>query len=319
MRRALITGIAGFAGSHLAEHLIEYGWEVAGWERLEVSLNNLKGVAAKLRVEECDILQEGKVARLVKKWKPNAVFHLAGVAFIPSAEDAPHIALEVHGKGSLNVLEACRKHAPEARVILISSAEVYGKVPSENMPLTEKCPLKPVNIYALSKLHAEELAFFYFRASSLATIVLRPFNHIGPRQNPRFVTANFARQIAEIESGKRKPVLRAGNLNAARDFTDVRDMVQAYRMASEACRPGEAYNICSGRAYTIREILDKLLTMTDLAIEVQQEKERLRKVEIPLIVGDCARFRETTGWRPQYSIDATLKNILEYWRKRVRS
>ena len=201
MKRALITGIAGFAGSHLAEHLIESGWEVAGLERLDLHYENLDEIADRVRVEECDILQEQKVARAVRRWKPDAVFHLAGLAFIPSAENAPQMAFEVHGRGTLNLLEACRKYGRESRVIIISSAEVYGSVPRDKMPITERTPLHPVNIYGTTKLCAEELAAFYRRAHSLAAIVLRPFNHIGPRQNPRVVTADFARQIARIEAG----------------------------------------------------------------------------------------------------------------------
>ncbi len=319
MKRALITGIAGFAGSYLAEHLIESGWEVAGLERLDLHYKNLEGIADRVRVEECDILQEQKVARVVRRWKPDTIFHLAGLAFIPSAENSPQMAFEVHGRGTLNLLEACRKYGRESRVIIISSAEVYGSVPRDKMPISERTPLHPVNIYGATKLCAEELAAFYRRAYSLAAIVLRPFNHIGPRQNPRFVTADFARQIARIEAGKKKPVLQVGNLEAARDFTDIRDMVRAYRLAAEKCDPGVIYNICSGRAYTIQKILDKLLGMTERRIEVKPEEKRLRKAEVPLTRGDSSRFRKKTGWKPQNTIDSSLKNILDYWRKSVQN
>lgn len=319
MKRALITGIAGFAGSHLAEHLVAAGWEVTGIERLDLSYENLDEIADKIRVEECDILQEQKVARLVSGWKPDAVFHLAGLAFVPSAESSPQIAFEVHGRGTLNVLEACRKYAPSTRVIVISSAEVYGSVPPAKMPITEKTPLRPVNIYGISKLCAEEMAFFYHRSYSLAAIVLRPFNHIGPRQNPRFVTADFARQIAGMEAGKMKPVLQVGNLEAARDFTDISDMVMAYRLAAEKCAPGIAYNICSGHAYSIREILNRLLKMTECRIEIEQDSKRLRKTGVPLTRGDCSRFVRKTGWKPREDINSTLKNILNYWRKQAQT
>jgi len=318
MKRALISGIAGFAGSHLARHLIERGWNVAGIERHGASLNNLTSLLNKIRLEECDILSAKDVGAVLKKHRPEVVFHLAGTSFVPAAQNAPQMAFEINVKGSLNLLEETRENAPRARVILISSGEVYGKALPREGPLTEKRPPRPLNVYALTKLCAEKIASYYHRTVGLDCVIIRPFNHIGPGQRPSFVTAAFALQIAEIEAGAKPPVLRVGNLKARRDFTDVRDMVRAYRLAAEKCRGGKAYNVCSGKVYSIKTILEKLLSLTSERIEVRRDRKRMRKVEIPLYRGDFSRFRRATGWKPEYGLDSTLKSILDYWRGQVK-
>jgi len=317
MERAFITGIAGFAGSHLAEHLRDKGWEVLGAEKSGVSLAHLEKVMGFIRVEECDIHRSEQVAAALANAKPDVVFHLAAVTFVPSAENASQKTLEVNVSGTLNVLEGCRGHAPAAQVILISSSEVYGKAPQEEMPLREDRVPAPANFYALTKLCAEELGRFYQRSHSLPVVILRPFNHIGPGQSPNFVTSSFARQIAEIEAGKREPVLSVGNLDAARDFTDVRDIVRAYSLAAERCRAGETYNVCSGRPHLVKELLDKLLDLTTARIEVRQDPHRLRKSDVPLFYGDYSKFRHAADWAPEREITSTLKDILDYWRGRV--
>jgi len=318
MTKALITGIAGFAGSHLAEHLLEKSWGVTGIERGEAPLAALEKIAGRIAVEECDIVDSARVDRVFYKLAPDVVFHLAATSFIPSAENAPQLAFDSNVKGSLNILEACHRHIPRSRIILISSASVYGTSPPERMPLKEEHPLNPMDFYALTKLCAEELSRYYHRVNALPVVILRPFNHIGPRQSPSFVTSSFAFQIAEIEAGKRPPILSVGNLDAARDFTDVRDMVRAYGLAAEKCGPGQAYNICAGRAYTIREILNRMLKLTTVRIGLTEDPQRLRKSDIPLLYGDCSRFTRATGWRQEHDIDSTLGDIIDYWRQWVR-
>ncbi len=317
-KRALITGVAGFAGSHLARELVRDGWDVSGIERHGAVLSNLTDLIDRIRVEECDILSAKDVGYVLRKHKPDAVFHLAGTSFVPAAQNAPQMAFEINVKGSLNILEETRENAPEAVLLIISSAEVYGRSDPDRMPLIEDNKLRPVNIYALTKVCAEEISFYYHRVKGLNCVVLRPFNHIGPGQRPSFVTSAFALQIARIEAGKQKPVLWVGNLEAARDFTDVRDMVRAYRMAAEFCEPAVPYNICSGKAYKIKEILDKLLALSKVEIEIREDPERLRASEVPIFQGDHTRFTEATGWEPEFSIDDTLKTILYYWRGQVR-
>ncbi|MDP8236566.1 MAG: GDP-mannose 4,6-dehydratase [Candidatus Erginobacter occultus] len=318
MRKALITGIAGFAGGHLAESLIEAGWEVAGIERHGAVLDHPVFLLDRVKVEECDILAARELGRVIGEFQPDAIFHLAGTTHIPMAQSDPQMAFETNIKGSLNILDATAASAPSARLILVSSAEVYGKSRPEEMPLTEDRPLRPASIYGLTKLCAEETAFYYARTRGLDAVVLRPFNHIGPGQRPRFVSASFALQIARIEKGLQPPVLEVGNLDPARDFTDARDMVRGYRLAVGKCDSGSVYNICSGRAYPIREILDRLLKLSDLEIEVRPSAERTRATDVPIFRGDHSRFTAATGWRPEYGIDDTLKAILDYWRGRVK-
>lgn len=314
MKRALITGIAGFAGSHLAEHLLENGWEVTGVYHHHAPLKNLDHLRGDVTLESCDILKRDELGPAIERFKPEVVFHLAAVSFVPSADNAPHTAFDANVTGSLNVFDESSKRVPAARVIFISSAEVYGKVSPGEVPLGEKSPLRPANIYALTKRCGEEIASYYGRSFPLEAIILRPFNHIGPRQNPHFVTSSFAKQIAEIEAGKKPPVIEVGNLEAARDFTDVRDIASGYRLAAESCEPGIPYNICSGRAYVIRDILEKLLGMSTAEVEVRQDPSRLRKSDVPVMQGDHSLFSRATGWQPRYDIDTTLRDLLDYWR-----
>lgn len=318
MRRALITGIAGFAGGHLAWSLLEAGWEVAGIERHGAVLDHPVFLLERVKVEECDILAARELGRAVRKFRPEAIFHLAGTSHIPMAQSAPQLAFETNIKGSLNILDAAAEYSPRARMVLISSAEVYGQVRPEEMPLTEDHPLRPASIYGLTKLCAEEAAFYYSRVRGLDTVILRPFNHIGPGQRSRFVSASFALQIARIEKGLQPPVLEVGNLDPARDFTDVRDMVRGYRLAAEQCPSASVYNLSSGRAYTIREILERLLRLSDREIGIRSAEGRMRETEVPIFQGDHTRFTAATGWRPEYGIDDTLKTVLDYWRDRVK-
>jgi len=318
MKRALITGIAGFAGSHLAMELLDQGWEVLGIERHGAVLSNLTDLIDRVQVMECDILSSKDVGYVIRRHKPDTIFHLAGTSFVPDAQNAPQMAFEINVKGSLNMLAETRENAPEAKLILISSAEVYGRAAPGRMPLTEKNKLIPVNIYALTKLCAEEIAAYYHRVGGVNCVVLRPFNHIGPGQRASFVTSSFALQIARIEAGKQEAVLRVGNLEASRDFTDVRDMVRAYRLAAEYCDPARPYNICSGKAYKIKEILDKMLALSEAEIEIREDPARLRASEVPVFQGNPARFTEATGWKPLFSIAETLETILDYWRGKVR-
>ncbi len=318
MRKALITGIAGFAGGHLAWDLVEAGWEVVGVERHGAVFDHPVFLLDRARVEECDILAARELGRVIRKFQPEAIFHLAGTTHIPMAQSDPQLAFETNIKGSLNIFDTAAENSPGVRLILISSAEVYGKALPEEMPLTEEHPLRPVSIYGLTKLCAEETASYYSRVRGLDAFILRPFNHIGPGQRPRFVSASFALQIARIEKGLQPPVLEVGNLEPARDFTDVRDMVRAYRLAVDSCEAGVAYNVCAGRAYTIREILERLLRLSACEIEVRTSEGRMRKTDVPIFRGDSSRFAAATGWRAEYDIDQTLEAILHYWRERVK-
>lgn len=314
--RAFITGVAGFAGSHLAAHLLSRGWEVHGLDRPGAPRANLAGLGG-AHLEEADIGDAASTARAVATASPDAIFHLAAVTFVPSAERSPHAALDVNAGGTLSLLDACRLHAGAALFVLASSSEVYGRVPQEAMPITERRSPAPANVYALTKLCAEEAVRFYGRAYGLRAVVLRPFNHIGPRQGPAFVASSFARQVAEIEAGVKEPVVLVGNLDAERDFTDVRDMVRAYALAAERCAPGETYNVSTGRPLRVGRMLEILVSLSPARIEVRQDPARLRRSDTPIFYGDSAKFSAATGWKPEHPLEETLRAILDWWRGKI--
>ena len=315
MSKALITGIAGFAGSHLAELLLAEGMEVCGLDRNGMSLSNIRGFKKHLQLRELDILDSRAVEKAVEDLRPDLIFHLAAVAYVPHAQYYPSFVFDVNAKGTLHLLQACKTQAPGARLVLVSSSQVYGQLPPERLPLTERTKPRPNNVYALSKLCSEEIALLYRREYDLDVVILRPFNHIGPRQRPVFVVADLARQIARIEAGKQEAVLKVGNLSSARDFTDVRDMVRGYYLAAERGVSGEIYNLSSGRARMIRSIMKKLLALTDREIEVQPEKKRFRGKDISILYGKSDKFRKATGWSPRHRLQESLESVLNYWRK----
>lgn len=244
------------------------------------------------------------------------VYHLAATTSVSEGEADPVGTMEVNLAGTLHLLEAIRKEAPGARLVHVSSSEVYGRVPAENNPIREDRPGSPVHLYGLSKLLSERLVLFYLESHGISATILRPFNHIGPGQSDRFVCASLARQIASIELGRADPILRVGNLDPVRDFTDVRDTVEAYRLAAELCASGSIHNIASGQAISIADLLGLLLTLTRARIEVREDPDRVRKTEIPVLVGDAASFRAATGWRRKYELPETLRDTLAYWRRR---
>jgi GDP-4-dehydro-6-deoxy-D-mannose reductase len=318
MPKALITGIAGFAGSHLADLLLEKGWKVGGIDRGRMPAANVRRIAHRLDLYEVDILDHAALEKTISGFLPDAVFHLAGVAYVPHAQHNPTFVFDINATGTLNLLQACQKTAPAAKVVLISSSQVYGQVPSSRMPLRESSPARPANAYGLSKFCAEEAGLLYQREYGLPVVIVRPFNHIGPRQSPVFVVADWARQIARIEAGKQDPILQVGDLGSGRDFLDVRDMVEGYHLALEKGRTGSIYNICSGRALRVKALLAGLLKKTTRRIEVREEASRLRTDDINLLYGDCAKFRKQTGWKPRIRLEKSLQDILDYWREQER-
>ena len=315
MSRALITGVAGFAGSHLAELLLSEGLDVCGLDRNGMSLTNLRGFKRHLQLRELDILDSRAVEKTVADLHPDLIFHLAAVAYVPHAQYYPSFVFDVNAKGTLHLLQACKNQAPGARLVVISSSQVYGQVPPSRLPLSERTRPRPNNVYALSKLCSEEMTLLYQREYDLKAVILRPFNHIGPRQRPVFVVADLARQIARIEAGRQEAVLKVGDLSAARDFTDVRDMARGYYQAARRGVPGQIYNLSSGRAWKIRTIVKELLPLSDRKIEVQPEKKRFRGQDISILYGQSDKFRRATGWSPRYRLRESLKDVLNYWRK----
>jgi GDP-4-dehydro-6-deoxy-D-mannose reductase len=317
--RALITGITGFAGSHLAEYLLSLGdVEVHGIRRWRSPLENIEGILDRVTLHDTELRDTHAVRQLVSRIRPTRIYHLAAQSFVPTSWHSPGDTLMNNISAELNLFEAAVKEKIEdVRVQCAGSSEEYGLVYPEETPIKETNPLRPLSPYAVSKVAQDYLAYQYHQSYGLHTIRTRGFNHTGPRRGDVFVTSNFAKQVAEIEAGKREPVMMVGNLEARRDFTDVRDTVRAYHISLEKCTPGEVYNICSGRAWSIREMLDLLLDMASIKVEVRQDPARMRPSDVELLIGDNTRLREATGWEPTIPFEQTMRDLLDYWRARV--
>lgn len=266
-----------------------------------------------------DLTDRSQVAAMVAEVRPHFVFHLAAQSNVQVAFKDPESTLMTNVIGQLHLLDALREHSPDARIVVVGSSEEYGLVRPEDIPIDEDTPFRPNNPYAVSKIAQDALATQYHLSYGQQTIRVRPFNHIGPGQTEHFVTAAFARQVALIEAGLQEPVIWVGNLEAERDFTDVRDTARAYVLAAAKGEPGEVYNIGSGCGYKMRWILDTLISMSDVTVEVKQDPNRMRPSDIPRLVCDPTKFRALTGWQPQIPIENTLGDILEYWRRKVES
>ena len=338
--RVLITGVTGMAGSHLADYLLTMeGVEVYGSFRWRSRMENVQHLqsegrleiitseigadrlppsdAAKLHLIEADITDAFSMNRAVAMVKPDRIFHLAAQSYVPASWKAPADTLHKNIIGEVNLLEAVRSVGLDPLIMVAGSSEEYGYVLPDEIPVKESNPLRPLSPYGVSKVGQEMLAYQYFRSYGLKTIVTRGFNHEGPRRGEVFVTSSFAKQIAEIEKGLKEPVIYTGDLTSQRDWSDVRDFVRAYWLALEKGTPGEVYNIGSGKAWEVREMLDMLLGMTGVKVEIKNDPTRFRPSDVKVLVCDSTKFRQTTGWQPQYTFEQTLRDLLDYWRERV--
>jgi len=315
MKKALITGITGFAGSFLAEHLVQAGYDVSGTYLSDDSVVNIESVKDKLKLHKVDLQNKEETAKLTLEEKPELVFHLAALASAAASFEDPSGFISNNIAAQVNLLESVRVAKITPKILIVSSAEVYGDVDPQKLPINEDAPLRPVNPYAVSKVAQDFLGLQYFLSYKIPIIRVRPFNHIGPRQSPQFVVSSFAKKIADIEKGKMEPVLKVGNLEAKRDFTDVKDVVDAYTQIIEKGEPGEVYNIGFGRSYKIEDILNRLLSLSEKKITVEKDSSLMRPVDVPDLVCDNSKIKKTTGWEPKTPIDETLKDTLEYWRK----
>ena len=307
VRRVLITGATGFVGAYLVAHLAETypDWQVTGTTR--------HAAQADFRFIQCDLHDASAVTSLVEQMKPEMVVHLAGQSNVPASFADPEATLANNILGTLHLLDACRMHTPHARLLIVSSNEVYGPTPPEAQPLHEDRPLRPINPYAVSKAAQEMLAVQYAHSYALDVVMARPFNHIGPGQTNRFVVSAFAQQIVEVERGERR-VISVGNLDAARDFTDVRDVVRAYGMLLERGERGGVYNIGRGTAVPIGDLLDMLCRLARVAISITRDPARLRPSDAPVMMADTTRLRHATGWQPEISLTQSLDETLAWWR-----
>jgi GDP-4-dehydro-6-deoxy-D-mannose reductase len=310
--RFLITGVSGFAGSHLADYLASQpDAEVWGCDR---SGERRPSHPSALRLLAADVRDPAAARALVEQTQPDRIYHLAGQAFVGSSWADPWDTLETNLRAQVNLLEAMRAVCPAARMLVVGSNEEYGRLTPNDLPVRESTPLRPDSPYGVSKVGQDMLGLQYHLSYSLYVVRVRPFNHIGPRQNARFVAPAFASQIVAIEAGRQPPVMRVGNLAARRDFTDVRDMVRAYALALEHGEPGEVYNIGSERSRGIRELLDTLLSFSTRRITLEVDTDRLRPSDVPEAVCDASKFRARTGWAPTIPFEQTLKDLLDYER-----
>lgn len=314
--KSLVTGAPGFAGSHLAELHIAEGFDVVGIALPGEDVSRLAAVKDKVDVRFADVSDAAAIAKAVSGEHFDCVFHLAALASVPATFADPLAAVRVNTLGTANLIEALRA-VPPGKLVCISSADVYGAVRPDETPLKESRTLAPGNPYAASKAAAEAIAWQYWRTFSMPVVVLRPFNHTGPRQGPGFAPSDFARAIARIEKGLDEPRLSVGNLESERDYSDVRDIVKAYLAAARKGEPGEIYNVSSGRAVRIREVLDILLSATKARIEVVQDPSKMRPSDTPIVVGDSSKFRRRTGWSNTIDLKTTLADLLEWWRGQV--
>ena len=319
-RRALVTGINGFCGSHLAELLLSEGWEVHGTVRsFRSDLRNLRDLehAGNMpTLHYCDIMDGGAVADVVKKVQPNAVFHLAAQSYVPASWTNPHHTLTTNVLGTLNVLEAVRRHAPAAVCQVAGTSEEYGRVEPDECPITEDSPLRPLSPYGVSKCAADLLGRQYAASYGLNVVVTRAYNHSGQRRGVLFAESDWARQIAlaELAGGG---TIRHGNLEAVRDYSHVRDIARGYIAAVTRGKPGEVYQLCSGDGWKMGDVLERLISLSKAQIKTEIDKSRMRPSDVPLLIGSPLKAERELGWSTEIPVKDMLLDLLDYWRQEV--
>lgn len=312
MPKAFVTGINGFAGTHLNNLLVQKGYEIFG------TVKPIHDGGSDPNFLQVDIQDFEGMKNAIEKASPDVIFHLAALTSPAMSFKNPSDTITNNIGGQLNVLEAVKQLGLiNTKVLVVSSAEVYGDADESDLPLNESAPLKPLSPYAVSKVAQDFLGYQYFRSQNVKTIIVRPFNNIGPNQGPIFVIPSFARQIAEIEKGGKEPILKVGNLDAKRDFTDVRDVVRAYELLIAQGEAGQVYNIGSGKSYKIKDVLDIFLSLSKANIIVETDPALLRPGDIPELRCDYGKLHHATGWKPEIDIETSLKDTLDYWRNIV--
>lgn len=311
--KVLIIGAAGFVGPYLAERLkTDFGCSVIATKMAQERLELPEGT-----VYDLDVLDRDAVYALLEKERPEYIVHLAAQSSVALAWKEPQLTVEVNIIGSLHVLDAVRQVGYSPRILLVGSGEEYGHAAAKQVPIAEETSLAPGNIYAATKACQNMIGRIYADAYKMDVMMVRAFNHIGPGQTERFVVSDFCKQVAEIEAGKKEAVIFVGNLSAKRDFTDVRDIVRAYSMLLRNGERGETYNVGSGTAVAIQELLENILALSDCEIRVEQDPAKLRPVDVPVIEADVTKLRQTTGWTQEIPLRDTLLAVLTDWRRRV--
>jgi len=318
--KILITGITGMAGSHLADYLLKEmpDAKIYGTKRWRSTLANVEHLKDQVSLIDCDLTDSSACMELIDSTRPDYIFHLAAQSFVPDSWKSPHATITDNIVMQLNLFEAIRLRNLDPVVQIALSSEEYGKVYPDEVPITESNPFRPLSPYGVSKVAQDMLAYQYHQSHGLKVIRTRTFNHEGPRRGEVFVTSNFAKQIAEIELGMKPAVVQVGNLSARRDWSDVRDVVRAYWLAVQKCKPGEDYVIASGTARTIQNLLDYLLSLSKTKIRIEVDPERLRPSDVEILCGDATKFRQATGWVPAIPFEQTMEDLLNYWRDRLK-
>lgn len=317
--RVLITGITGFAGSHLADYMLTNhpDVEVFGLVRWRSRMENVLHIQDKIKLFEADLKDIVSLRKCLAEIKPDRIHHLAAQSFVPTSWACPAETFAINAIGQINLFEAALSLNLSPRIQIAGSSEEYGYVSPDEIPMKETNPLRPLSPYAVSKVAQDLLGYQYFRSYGLRAVRTRGFNHTGPRRGEVFICSNFAKQIVEIEKKKCSPVLYVGNLDAKRDFTDVRDIVRAYWLTLEKCEDGDVYNIGTGKSYSMREILGMLLSLSSADVKVNVDPKRLRPSDVPILLSDSSKFRKLTGWKPKIPLRQSLQDLLDYWRERV--
>lgn len=313
MKKALIIGAGGFVGSYLIDCLHDEF-------QMDVYATKLKGTELShpsAQVYDLDILSKDDIVELLYNIRPDYIFHLAAQSSVSVAWKNPMMTIDVNIKGSVNVMDAVRELYYKPRILVIGSGEEYGHIKDGETPISEETILRPGNIYAATKACQNMIGSIYAKAYDMEMMLVRAFNHVGPGQAPLFVVSDFCKQTAEIEKGLKEPVIYVGNLSARRDFTDVRDVVRAYALLVLKGTAGETYNVGSGNAIAIRDILDMIVGMSSAHITVEIDKNKIRPVDVPVIEADISKINRETGWKPVISIEQTIRETLDYWRTQI--
>ncbi len=313
--KVFITGIAGFAGRHLTGYLLDRGDEVTGLE--PEGCEDVDAMTKKhgIKIHIGDIRDEKTLSDALKQFRPDIVFHLAAQSSVRLSFENPQDTFSINVMGTLNLLETVARLNLPTKTLVITSSEIYGPLTPKECPVTETHPLRPVNPYAVTKAAVDLMAYQYFKSYSLQVYIARAFSHSGPWQKTVGVLSDWAFQIAKIDLGISPPTIKVGNINVNRDYTDVRDVIQAYVAIVEKGKPGEPYNVCSGIGYELGELLEKYRRFTRKKINIEVDQSRMRPVDIPMLVGSNEKIMQDTGWSPAIPIDTTLKNIFDYWRE----
>ena len=316
-KKIFITGLSGFAGSYLADLLLEKKYAISGTYLSSKSLSLIKHLESRVKPIHVDLQDEDETNKVIGEEKPDIVFHLAALASTGDSIQNPKVALMTNITLELNVFEALLKNnLSDCVVVVPSSAQIYGAVKKEYLPINEDTPLFPTNPYAVSKIAQDYLALQYFLSYGMKIVRVRPFNHIGPRQGAGFAIADFAKKIAEIEKGVIPPILYVGDLSTKRDFTDVRDIVKGYDLLSEKGALGDVYNLGSGTSHSMREVVDKLVSFAKTSIEVKKDDSLLRPLDAPELLCDNTKIKNL-GWSPSIPFENSLKETLDYYRSIV--